>query len=59
METRERLIDAAEQLIRERGIGAVTTKAVARATGLAEATLYRHFPDKTALLLAVFGERRS
>ncbi len=57
METRERLIDAAEQLIRERGIGAVTTKAVARAAGLAEATLYRHFPDKTALLLAVFGER--
>jgi AcrR family transcriptional regulator len=57
MSTRERLIDAAEQLIRERGIGAVTTKEVARATGLAEATLYRHFADKTALLLAVFGER--
>lgn len=57
MVTRERLIDAAERIIRERGIGAVTTKEVARETGLAEATLYRHFPDKTALLLAVFGER--
>ena len=57
MGTRERLIDAAEGLIREQGIGSVTTKAVARATGLAEATLYRHFPDKTALLLALFGER--
>lgn len=57
MVTRERLVDAAERIIRERGIGAVTTKEVARETGLAEATLYRHFPDKTALLLAVFGER--
>lgn len=57
MSTRERLVDAAEQLIRERGIGAVTTKEVARATGVAEGTIYRHFPDKTALLLAVFGER--
>lgn len=57
MVTRERLVDAAERIIRERGIGAVTTKEVARETGLAEATLYRHFADKTALLLAVFGER--
>lgn len=55
--TRERLLDAAERIIRERGIMAVTTKDIARETGLAEATLYRHFPDKTELLLAVMNER--
>lgn len=59
MVTRERLLDAAEQIIRERGIMAVTTKDLARETGLAEGTLYRHFRDKTELLLAVFGERLS
>jgi len=57
MGTRERLLDAAERIIRERGIMAVTTKDIARETGLAEATLYRHFQDKTELLLAVMSER--
>lgn len=55
--TRERLIDATEQIIRSGGIMAVTTKDIAQEAGFAEGTLYRHFPDKTALLLAVFGER--
>lgn len=55
--TRERLLDAAERIIRERGIMAVTTKDIARETGMAEATLYRHFQDKTELLLAVMSER--
>jgi AcrR family transcriptional regulator len=55
--TRERLIDATEQIIRSGGIMAVTTKDIAQAAGFAEGTLYRHFPDKTALLLAVYSER--
>lgn len=59
MATRERLLDAAERIIRERGIVAVTTKDIARETGLAEGTLYRHFRDKTELLLALFSERLS
>ena len=55
--TRERLIDATERIIRGGGIMAVTTKDIAQEAGFAEGTLYRHFPDKAALLLAVFGER--
>ena len=57
MSTRERLIDATERIIRNGGIMAVTTKDIAQEAGFAEGTLYRHFPDKTALLLAVFRER--
>ena len=57
MSTRERLIDATERIIRSGGIMAVTTKDIAQEAGFAEGTLYRHFPDKTALLLAVFRER--
>jgi AcrR family transcriptional regulator len=57
MSTRERLIDATERIIRSGGIMAVTTKDIAQEAGFAEGTLYRHFPDKAALLLAVFRER--
>ena len=56
---RERLLDATERIIREQGIMAVTTKDIAREAGYAEATLYRHFKDKTELLLAVMAERIS
>jgi AcrR family transcriptional regulator len=59
MSTRERLMDATERIIREQGIMAVTTKDIARAAGFSEATLYRHFQDKTDLLLAVMSERIS
>jgi AcrR family transcriptional regulator len=52
-------MDATERIIREQGIMAVTTKDIAREAGYAEATLYRHFQDKSALLLAVMNERIS
>ena len=57
MSTRERLIDATARIIRERGLSAVTTKDVAQEAGFAEATIYRHFQDKTDLLLNVLRER--
>ena len=57
MSTRERLIDAAAAIIRDRGIKAVTTKDVAQEAGFAEATIYRHFQDKTDLLLHALSER--
>jgi AcrR family transcriptional regulator len=57
MSTRDRLIDATEQIIRTEGILAVSTKEIAKRAGFAEATIYRHFQDKTELLLSVFQER--
>ncbi|GGT31621.1 TetR/AcrR family transcriptional regulator [Nonomuraea spiralis] len=57
MSTRERIVDAAEQAIREFGISGATTKRIARAAGCSEALLYKHFDGKEALFLAVLLER--
>jgi AcrR family transcriptional regulator len=55
--TRERILDAAVQVMRTRGFARTTTKEIARAAGYSEATLYKHFDDKFALFLAVLHER--
>ena len=47
---RDRLIDAAELCLREKGIRATTVSQVAEAAGVSRGWLYRHFPDKAALL---------
>lgn len=50
--TRERLLAATRAVVRSRGYARATTRAVAREAGVTEATIYRHFPDKAALLFA-------
>ncbi|MEQ4718156.1 helix-turn-helix domain-containing protein [Nonomuraea sp. B19D2] len=57
MRTRDRIIDAAEQAIREFGIAGATTKRIAHLAGCSEALLYKHFAGKEALFLAVLLER--
>jgi AcrR family transcriptional regulator len=57
METRDRILDAAAELMRTRGIVRTTTKEIAKAAGFSEATLYKHFRDKEELLLRVLRER--
>ncbi|HLU57565.1 MAG TPA: TetR/AcrR family transcriptional regulator [Pseudonocardia sp.] len=52
-QTRERIVEVAAHLLRERGAGAVTTRAVAQAAGMQAPTIYRFFEDKDALLDAV------
>ncbi len=47
---RQRIIDAALVLIRERGIGRVTTREIAAAAGVAEGSLFKNFGDKMGLL---------
>ena len=56
-DTRERIVDAAAQVMGTLGLARATTKQIATAAGYSEATLYKHFPDKTELLLAVLDER--
>lgn len=45
-----RLLDAADQLLADRGIRATTMQEVADTAGVSRAWLYRHFPDKQTLI---------
>src|SRR5690242_5352937 len=55
--TRDRILDAAETVLRTAGYAHATTKEIAREAGYSEATLYKNFPDKTAIFVAVLKER--
>lgn len=50
--TREQLVRAARDLLVEGGLGAVSMRRVASQCGLSATAIYRHFPDKDALLSA-------
>ncbi|MGV0026046.1 TetR/AcrR family transcriptional regulator [Phormidesmis priestleyi] len=55
--TRERLLDAAERVIRTKGLAAASTREIAREAGCADGTLYNHFVDRADLFVAVFLEK--
>lgn len=52
--SRARLLEAATALLRTGGPSAVTVDAVIRASNVARATLYRHFPSGNDLVAAAF-----
>jgi len=54
----ERILDAAGSLVAERGVVALAMGDVARAAGCSRATLYRYFPDRSALQ-AAFVQREA
>src|ERR1700736_5426904 len=56
-EPRERILATAYELFSRRGVRDVGVDEVIGRSGVAKATLYRHFPSKTELVLA-FLERR-
>ncbi|MFB7256301.1 TetR/AcrR family transcriptional regulator [Streptomyces nojiriensis] len=55
--TPERLLDAAEKLMRAVGLASATTKAIAREAGCSEAALYKYFANKEELFVRVLMER--
>lgn len=55
--TRERILDAAHELMRSLGLARATTKEIARAAGCSEAALYKHFTGKDEIFVAVLTER--
>ena len=57
MPARERILTTAYRLFTRRGIRAVGTDEVITQSGVAKATLYRHFPSKNDLVLAVLKRR--
>jgi AcrR family transcriptional regulator len=50
--TRARLIEATLAVVSEVGYAHASTRAIAERAGVAEGTIYRHFPDKTTLFFA-------
>lgn len=50
--TRAKLIDATLAVVRDVGYAHASTRAIAEAAGVAEGTIYRHFPDKAHLFFA-------
>lgn len=56
-ESRERLIDAAEQSFTRYGVGKTTMDDIAGAASVTRATVYRYFDDRDSLILAVVIRR--
>ena len=54
--TRNRLLEAARELFTTTGYHGTTTPMLASKAGVAEGTIYRHFPSKQALLNAAYQE---
>ncbi len=55
--TRDRIVQAAADLMYVRGVNATTLDDIRAATGTSKSQLYRHFPDKEALVHAVIALR--
>ena len=56
-DTRSHILEAAERIIQDRGLGAATTRAIAKAARCAEGSIYRYFPDKHALFMEIVRNR--
>ncbi|WP_185981637.1 TetR/AcrR family transcriptional regulator [Skermania sp. ID1734] len=51
---REQILAAAYDLLNEKGIAKLTTKAVAERAGVSEGSIFYHFKDRAGMLSAVF-----
>jgi AcrR family transcriptional regulator len=51
-----KVLDAAIALVAEHGVDATSMDAIARRSGVSKATIYKHWPDKDALLLEMLKE---
>jgi AcrR family transcriptional regulator len=56
METRERILHQARELLLSRGFGGFSMRALAQGVGVTPTALYRHFADKDALLAELVDE---
>ena len=55
--TVRRILDAALELFNERGVGVVSTRAVAERAGVSSGNLHYHFANKEALVRALLARR--
>jgi AcrR family transcriptional regulator len=52
-DTRTRILEAAAQLLRDKGLSGTTTREIARAAGLSDAAIYSHFKSRGELFKAL------
>jgi AcrR family transcriptional regulator len=52
-ERRQRIVEAVKAVFAERGFDGTTTRELAKAAGVSEALLYKHFPSKESLYTAM------
>lgn len=52
-ETREKILQVTEKLVKMRGLARVTTREIAQETGLSEGALYRHFGHKEEVFFEI------
>jgi AcrR family transcriptional regulator len=52
-DTKTRILEAAAQLLRDKGISGTTTREIARGAGLSDAAIYSHFKSRGELLNAL------
>jgi AcrR family transcriptional regulator len=55
IDARTRIFDAAEAIVRARGVGGLTIEAAAREAGVSKGGLLYHFATKEALLIGLLG----
>jgi TetR/AcrR family transcriptional repressor of nem operon len=56
---REKILDAAEEIVQNKGLDAVSFQQLADAVGLSKASVFHHFRNTEALALALVGRCRS
>ena len=56
-QTRERMVEAAERVMRSKGLAHATTREIAREAGYSEGAIYKHFESKEELFICVLAER--
>ena len=56
---RDALLDLADELVEQHGVGGVTMAALAEAADYAPASLYTYFPSRSALLAALHPRQNS
>jgi AcrR family transcriptional regulator len=58
-QTHDLILDAVTELLESHRIDEVTTREIAKSAGVSERTVYRHFPDRDALLGGLTGRLMS
>lgn len=58
-DTPEKILQVARRLFARQGYTATSMRQVAEETGIGKATIYHHFPDKQAIIMALLEQNRA